>query len=238
MATHGGGGRAGRRGRYDGMCAISALGVGARPCDAGAETVAGTLVEGAVTDDDIGHAGLDRERRLLDGGAGRPAAVVDAAEERQVADAEAAGDVDVGVGVRAERHHALHFRGGDAGLIERQRRRPRRRDGARSGPSPWRTPARRCRRWRCCPRTWACGIRPAPPARRRAGAAPPCRSRGRRGGLAPRMATVTVPLRPSSVSGPFSLTEPRQGHGAVGVVGGAEANAARRGGDSADRTSR
>ena len=101
---------------------VRVLGVGQRrpPLHAGAEAAARALVEGAVADDHVGHARGDGQRRLLDGGAGRAAAVVDAAEEGQVADAEAAGDVDVGVGVRAEGHHPLHLGRGDAGVVQRR----------------------------------------------------------------------------------------------------------------------
>ena len=87
---------------------------------AGAEAAARALVEGAVTDDDVGHPGGDGQRRLLNGGAGRAAAVVDAAEEAQLADAQAARDVDVGVGVRAEGDHALHLGRRQTGLLQRQ----------------------------------------------------------------------------------------------------------------------
>ena len=52
----------------------------------------GALVEAAVADDDVGDAGGDRHRGLLDGRAGGAAAVVDPAEEPQLADAELAGD--------------------------------------------------------------------------------------------------------------------------------------------------
>jgi hypothetical protein len=43
---------------------------------------------------------------------------VDAAEEREVADAKAAGNVDVGVGVGAEADHALHLGRRNAGILE------------------------------------------------------------------------------------------------------------------------
>ena len=86
---------------------------------AGAEAAARPFVEGAVADDDVGHAGGDRQRCLLHGGAGGAAAVVDAAEERQVADAQAACDVDVGIGVRAEGHHPLDLGGSNAGIGQR-----------------------------------------------------------------------------------------------------------------------
>ena len=88
------------------MCAFSALGSGGPALDAGAEAAPGALVEGAVADHDVGHARGHGQRRLLDGRARRAAAVVDAAEEGQLADAETAGDVDVGVGVGAEGDHA------------------------------------------------------------------------------------------------------------------------------------
>jgi hypothetical protein len=54
---------------------------------------------------------MDGQRGLLDGAAGGSAAVVDAAEEGEVAHAQAAGDVDVRIGVGAEAHHAADLFG-------------------------------------------------------------------------------------------------------------------------------
>ena len=205
------------------MCAVLG-GRQRRPAlDAGAEAAARALVEGAVADDDVGHTRGDGQRRLLDGRARRAAAVVDAAEEGQLADAEAAGDVDVGVGVRAERDHPLHLGRGDAGVVERSGDgldgeaqlgaarvlgelggadagdRGRAGEGVRHqavtalGPAGSST----C----TVPVTWSPRW------------------------LAPRMATVTVAALP--VVGQRALLRDRAGerHGAVGVVGRAEADA-------------
>src|SRR5579864_6694428 len=67
----------------------------------------GPLVEGAVTHDHVGRPGRDRHGRLVDRSAGRASAVVDAAEEPQLTDAEVAGDLDLGVGVGREGDHAV-----------------------------------------------------------------------------------------------------------------------------------
>src|SRR3712207_8382533 len=77
---------------------------------AGAEPVPGALVEGPVADDDVGHAGGDGEGRLLDGAPAGPAAVVDAAEEGQVPDPDAAGDLDLRVGLHGEADHPVDLR--------------------------------------------------------------------------------------------------------------------------------
>ena len=99
---------------------VGVLGVGRRRAalDAGAEAVAGPFVEGPVADDDVGHPGGHGHGRLVDGGAGRPAAVVDAAEEGQLAHAEGAGHLDLGVGVGRESDHAVDVGGSQTGVIE------------------------------------------------------------------------------------------------------------------------
>jgi len=78
---------------------VGALGVGHRCAvlHTGPEAVPRALVERPVADDHVGHARCDGQGGLLDGRARRPAAVVDAAEEGELANAEAAGDVDVGL---------------------------------------------------------------------------------------------------------------------------------------------
>ena len=86
--------------------------------DPAAEAAAGALVEGAVADDDVGDAGRHRERRLLHGGAGRSAAVVDAAEEGQLPHAEGASDLDLGAAVGGERHQSAHIAGRHPGVVE------------------------------------------------------------------------------------------------------------------------
>ena len=99
---------------------VGRLGVGDRGpvLHPGAEPVARPLVEGPVADDDIGHARLDGHGRLLDGAAPGAAAVVDAAEEGQLAHAQAAGDLDLRVGVRAEGDQPVHLGRLDAGVAQ------------------------------------------------------------------------------------------------------------------------
>jgi len=70
-------------GRYDAMCAFSAVGEGRRPWTPAPKPLPERSLEGAGKQThDVGDARGHGERRLLDGGAGRPAAVVEAAEER------------------------------------------------------------------------------------------------------------------------------------------------------------
>ena len=88
--------------------------------DAGAEAVAGALVEGPVADHDVGHTAGDGHGRLVHGGARRAAAVVDAAEKREVADAQGAGHVDLGIGVGREGDHAIDLGRLDAGVPQRR----------------------------------------------------------------------------------------------------------------------
>lgn len=95
-----------------------ALGGGLALLDAGAEAAAGALVERAVADDDFGDPGGDRQRRLLDGRAGRAAPVVDPREEGQLADAGRLGDGDLGVGVHGEGDQAVDVRGGQPGVVQ------------------------------------------------------------------------------------------------------------------------
>ena len=92
---------------------VEAVGVDLRRGPAGdlAEPLPGALVEAAVADDDVGDAGRDRHRRLLDGRAGRAAAVVDPAEEPQVAHAQLARQRDLGGGVHRERRQAVDVAG-------------------------------------------------------------------------------------------------------------------------------
>ena len=71
------------------------------------EPALGALVEAAVADHDVGHAGRDRHRRLLDGRAGRTAAVVDPAEEPHLLHAQLAGHRDLGGGVHGERRQPV-----------------------------------------------------------------------------------------------------------------------------------
>ena len=73
-----------------------------------AEPALGALVEAAVADHDVGHAGRHRHRRLLHGRAGRAAAVVDPAEEPHLRHAELAGHRDLGGGVHGERRQPVH----------------------------------------------------------------------------------------------------------------------------------
>ncbi len=100
---------------------VRGLGVGRdRPVlHAGAEAVPGPLVEGPVDDHDIRDALGHRHGRLLDRAAGRTAAVVDAGEELEVADAGQAGDLDLGVGVGGEGDHAVDLGGLDACVLQR-----------------------------------------------------------------------------------------------------------------------
>ncbi len=94
------------------------IGDGRAVLHAGTEPVPRTLVEGPVADHDIGHAGGHGHGRLLDGAAAGAAAVVDAAEERQLADAQAPGDLDLRVGVGAEGHQSVDLGRLDAGVTE------------------------------------------------------------------------------------------------------------------------
>ncbi len=87
--------------------------------DASAEAAAGALVERPVADDVVGDAGVDGEDRLLDGAARRASSVMDAREERQLADAEVAGDLDLGVRVGRERDHAVDLGGLEPGVGDR-----------------------------------------------------------------------------------------------------------------------
>src|SRR5207249_88594 len=56
--------------------------------------------------------------RLLHGRAGGAAAVVDAAEELELADAEIARDLDLGIAVHRERDHALDLGRLDGGVAQ------------------------------------------------------------------------------------------------------------------------
>ena len=132
---------------------VESVGVHLRRGPAGdlAEALARAFVEAAVADDDVGDAGRDGHRRLLHGRAGAPAAVVDPAEEPQLAHAQLAGQGDLRGGVHRERGQPVDVvhrepgigQGGQGGLD--------RRAGAPSAPTPWRTRSRRCRRSRPCP---------------------------------------------------------------------------------------
>ncbi len=86
--------------------------------DPGPEAAPGTLVEGAVADDDLCNPRGDGEGGLLDGGAGRAASVVDTGEEGQVPDAGRLGDGDLGAGVHGEGDHAVDIGGGESGVVE------------------------------------------------------------------------------------------------------------------------
>ena len=97
---------------YDEVCPLGGAGDGV-VLHAGAEAAPAALVERAVADDDVGHARGDGHRRLHDRAARRAAAVVDAGEVAQLADADVAGDLDLGVGVRGERDQPV-----DVGRLE------------------------------------------------------------------------------------------------------------------------
>ena len=86
--------------------------------DACSESRTRPLVERPVADDDVGHPGRDRHRGLLDGRARGAAAVVDPAEEREVAHAEDPGDLDLGVRVRGEGDEPVDLGGIDPGVGE------------------------------------------------------------------------------------------------------------------------
>ena len=120
MATHWAG-VSRPKGAYQAKLAVSALGTGARSCTPVPKRLPGALVEGPVADHHVGHTGLDGHGRLLDGAARRSAAVVDPAEEGQLADAQAAGDLDLGVGVRAEGDQAVDVGRLDAGVVAGRR---------------------------------------------------------------------------------------------------------------------
>ena len=99
---------------------VRGLGVGGREptLHADTEPVARSLVERPIADDHVGHSGLDGHGCLLDGAASGPAAVVDAAEEGELPHAQAAGDLDFGIGVRAEGHQTVHLGRLDPGIAQ------------------------------------------------------------------------------------------------------------------------
>ncbi len=101
---------------------VGRLGVGDRGAilHPGAEPVARPLVEGPIADHHVGHARLHGHGGLLDGGAPGTAPVVDAAEEGQLPHAQAAGDLDLRVGVRAEGHQPVDLGRLDAGVTQGQ----------------------------------------------------------------------------------------------------------------------
>ncbi len=84
-----------------------------------AEPLTRAFVESAVCHNAIRDAGGDRDGRLLDGRAGRAAAVVDLGEELQVADAGGPRDGDLGVGVHRERDHAVDVGRRQTRVVER-----------------------------------------------------------------------------------------------------------------------
>src|SRR5690606_26245688 len=84
-----------------------------------AETRDRALVEGAIGDDHIGHAGGHGHRRLLHGRAGRAAAVTDVAEELQLRNTGGAGDGGLGVVVHGERGQTVHIGGRETGVGQR-----------------------------------------------------------------------------------------------------------------------
>ena len=81
-----------------------------------AETAARTLVEGPVADHDVRRSGGDGHRRLLDSRAGGAPTVADLAEEPQLAEAELAGDGDLGGAVHGEGDQTVDVGGGQAGV--------------------------------------------------------------------------------------------------------------------------
>ena len=72
-----------------------------------AEPHPGALVESPICHNAIRDAGGHRDGRLLNGGAGRAAAMVDLGEELQVADTGGPRDGNLGVRVHRERRHAV-----------------------------------------------------------------------------------------------------------------------------------
>ena len=94
------------------------VGDGGSALDARPEAITGALIEGPIADHVVRHAGIDGQSRLLDGGAGRSAAVVDPAEEGQVTDPQRTGDVDVRVGLRRVGHHAPDLVRGDPSICD------------------------------------------------------------------------------------------------------------------------
>src|SRR3546814_8055623 len=84
-----------------------------------AEALAGTLVESAIADDDIGDTGRHHHRCLLDGAARGTSTVADPAEEAQVAQSQFTAQGDLRRGVHGECDHAVDVRGRQAGIGER-----------------------------------------------------------------------------------------------------------------------
>jgi hypothetical protein len=83
-----------------------------------AEAHAGAFVESPIRHNAIRDAGGHGHGGLLNGGAGRAAAVVDLGEEFQLTDTGGPCHGDLGVGVHGERDHAVDVAGGQAGVIE------------------------------------------------------------------------------------------------------------------------
>ncbi len=196
--------------------------MGGRSWTPGTEAATRPLVEGPVADDDVGHPGLDGHRGLLDGGARRAAAVVDAAEEGEIADPEARAISISGLVSDGEGDHA-------ADLVPARSRRPAAPcppppwpGAARSDPTPWKTRWRRSRRWRPCrQRSRFIGTSRCRPARGNATITVPVTWLP--SPFAPWMVTSTAPgsRRPRALLGG---DRPRERHRVVGVVGRAEAD--------------
>ena len=88
--------------------------------DTGAETSPRTFVERPVAHDVVGDTRVHGEHGLLDRAARGAAAVVDAGEERQLTDAEVAGDLDLGIGVLGVGDHTVDLGRVEAGVGDRR----------------------------------------------------------------------------------------------------------------------
>jgi len=115
---HPGGGRQQAEGRVPAEVGALGGGRGGPALHAGAEAVRGALVHGPVADHHLGHARGHGHGRLQDRRAGRAASVVDAAEEGELAPAEAALHLDLGIVVHGEGGHPVDVAGREAGVVE------------------------------------------------------------------------------------------------------------------------
>ena len=113
-------GRRGRQAERYGPRPVGALGVcHGRRHEGLPEPVLRALVHRAITHDDLGDPGVHGERRLQQGRAGGPAAVLGAREEFQCAAAEMAEHLDLGILIQRVRAQAINIGEPEAGILDR-----------------------------------------------------------------------------------------------------------------------